>query len=54
MVMFKIKNNNVLIPITIWNDLKSGNYRILYEIDDEMKSVKLLTIGHRKKIYKKK
>ena len=24
--MLKIKNNNVLIPITLWNDLKSDLY----------------------------
>jgi mRNA interferase RelE/StbE len=34
--------------------VRSGDYRILYEIDDKMKIVKLLRIGHRKDIYKKK
>jgi hypothetical protein len=24
--MFKIKNNNVLIPISVWNDLKNDLY----------------------------
>jgi mRNA interferase RelE/StbE len=31
-----------------------GDYRILYEIDDDNKIIKLLKLGHRKEIYKKK
>ena len=34
--------------------VRSGDFRILYEIDDNLKTVKLLRIGHRKDIYKKK
>lgn len=33
---------------------RAGDYRILYEIDDDQKIIKLLKIGHRKEIYKKK
>jgi len=32
--------------------IRVGNYRILYEIDDKLKIVNLLKIGHRKNIYK--
>ena len=33
--------------------IRTGDYRILYEIDDKMRTVKLLRIGHRKNVYKK-
>lgn len=29
-----------------------GNYRILYEIDDVEKTVKILKVGHRKDVYR--
>ncbi len=32
--------------------IRSGNYRIIYEIDDKEKAVVILHIGHRKNIYK--
>jgi mRNA interferase RelE/StbE len=34
--------------------VRTGDYRILYDIDDKLKIVRLLRIGHRKEIYKKK
>jgi mRNA interferase RelE/StbE len=32
--------------------LRVGTYRILYEINDETKSVTILDVGHRKEIYR--
>jgi len=34
--------------------VRTGDYRILYEIDDKLKTVRLLRIGHRKDVYRKK
>ena len=34
--------------------IKKGDFRILYEIDDSNKTVKLIKIRHRKDVYKKK
>jgi len=34
--------------------VRIGDYRILYENDDNEKIVKLLKIGHRKEVYKEK
>lgn len=31
--------------------MRSGDYRVIYEIDDEQKRVTVLDIGHRKDIY---
>jgi mRNA interferase RelE/StbE len=31
--------------------VRSGNYRVVYEIDDQAKRVTVLDIGHRKDIY---
>ncbi len=33
--------------------IREGNYRIIYEIDDQKKTVTILHIGHRKDIYRK-
>ncbi|MCI4625919.1 MAG: type II toxin-antitoxin system RelE/ParE family toxin [Candidatus Magnetoovum sp. WYHC-5] len=30
----------------------SGNYRIIYKIDDDKKEVTVLTIGHRRDVYR--
>ena len=32
--------------------IRVGNFRIIYEIDDETNSVTILHIGHRKDVYK--
>jgi mRNA interferase RelE/StbE len=32
--------------------LRSGHYRIVFEIDDRLRSVTVLHIGHRKDIYR--
>jgi mRNA interferase RelE/StbE len=32
--------------------IRSGNYRVIYEIIDQILIVKVITIGHRKDIYK--
>lgn len=34
--------------------VRIGNFRILYEIDDNNKIVKLMKVGHRKQVYKRK
>ncbi len=34
--------------------IRSGDFRILYEINDNMKTVTLLRIGHRRDVYKKR
>ena len=31
--------------------IRSGNYRIIYEIDDALKKVTVLHIGHRRDVY---
>ena len=31
--------------------IRSGDYRIIYEIDDQKRRVTILSIGHRKDIY---
>jgi len=31
--------------------IRQGNYRILYDIEDDIKIVKVLDVGHRKDIY---
>ncbi len=33
--------------------IRQGNYRILYDIEDKIKIVKVLNAGHRKDIYDK-
>lgn len=32
--------------------IRSGNYRVLYQIDDSAKIVTVIGIGHRKEIYR--
>lgn len=32
--------------------IRIGNYRIIYEIDDDHKSITILHIGHRRDIYR--
>jgi mRNA interferase RelE/StbE len=32
--------------------IRTGNYRILYEIDDESKFVKVYRIAHRREVYR--
>jgi mRNA interferase RelE/StbE len=34
----------------IWR-IRVGNYRVLYEIDDEVRIIDILDVGHRKDIY---
>jgi mRNA interferase RelE/StbE len=31
--------------------IRSGNYRVIYEIDDALKKVTVLHIGHRRDVY---
>lgn len=33
--------------------IRSGNYRVIYEINDKLKSVTILHVGHRKYVYEK-
>jgi mRNA interferase RelE/StbE len=32
--------------------IRIGNYQVIYELDDEIKIVRILHIGHRKDIYR--
>jgi mRNA interferase RelE/StbE len=32
--------------------IRSGDYRVIYSIDDENKAVKILSIAHRKDVYR--
>ena len=32
--------------------LRVGNYRVLYQIDDEAKLVTIFKVGHRRKVYR--
>jgi mRNA interferase RelE/StbE len=32
--------------------VRAGNYRILYDIEDELKVIAILEIGHRREIYR--
>ncbi len=32
--------------------LRSGDYRIVYSVDDKLKVVRILSIGHRKEVYR--
>ena len=41
-----------LKEIDLWS-LRSGKYRIIYEIDEKREEVRIHAIGHRKKIYRK-
>jgi len=34
----------------LWS-LRVGKYRIIYEIDEESGEIRLITVGHREKIY---
>jgi len=34
--------------------IRSGDYRIIYEIDDSGKNILILHIGHRKEIYRRR
>jgi len=40
-----------LRDIGLWS-LRSGKYRVIFEIDDRRKEVRIHAIGHRKKIYR--
>lgn len=31
--------------------IRCGNYRVIYEIDDTLKSILILHVGHRKDVY---
>jgi mRNA interferase RelE/StbE len=33
--------------------IRSGDYRVIYEIDDERRRVLVVTIGHRRDIYRR-
>lgn len=37
---------------TDYHRLRSGDYRIVYNIDDKSRGVKILSVGHRKEIYR--
>jgi mRNA interferase RelE/StbE len=41
-----------LKDIGLWS-LRSGKYRVIFEIDDKRVEVRIHAIGHRKKIYRK-
>ena len=34
--------------------IRVGDYRIIYEIDDDQSSILVVTLGHRKEIYRKR
>ncbi|MCK4665030.1 MAG: type II toxin-antitoxin system RelE/ParE family toxin [Bacteroidales bacterium] len=34
--------------------IRQGNYRIVYDIEDDIKVVAIINVGHRKVIYKQK
>lgn len=34
-----------------WWRIRQGDYRVIYDIDDERKTVTILYIGHRREIY---
>ena len=38
--------------INVWS-LRIGKYRVLYEIDKEKKKILIITIGHRKDVYRR-
>jgi mRNA interferase RelE/StbE len=38
--------------INLWS-LRTGKYRIIFEIDDKKQEIRIHAIGHRKKIYRK-
>ena len=42
----KMKGNN------IFHKIRSGNYRIIYEIDDDRSVILVVKVGHRKDVYK--
>ncbi len=37
---------------TDYHRLRSGDYRIVYSIDDKSRVIKVLSVGHRKEIYR--
>jgi mRNA interferase RelE/StbE len=37
-----------------WYRIRQGDYRIVYAIDDEARTVDIVKIGHRREVYKKK
>ena len=43
----KMKGNN------LFHKIRSGNYRIIYEIHDDRLVILVVKIGHRKDVYKK-
>ena len=34
--------------------IRVGDYRLLYEIDDELKRLRIYVVGHRKNVYRKR
>jgi len=34
----------------LWS-LRAGKYRVIYQIDEEKREIRLITVGHRKKVY---
>jgi mRNA interferase RelE/StbE len=32
--------------------IRSGDYRVIYEINDDLRSINILHVGHRKDVYK--
>ena len=35
-----------------WLRLRAGDYRIIYAVDDEARLVTVLTVGHRREVYR--
>jgi len=33
--------------------LRVGNFRVLFEIDSEIKNILIISVGHRKKVYRR-
>lgn len=34
--------------------LRQGNYRIIYAVDDHVRSIEIVKIGHRREVYRQK
>lgn len=62
-IINKIKNHLVKDPASLGKPLKGmfkgmyryrfGDYRVLYIIDNEDREISIMTVGHRKDVYKK-
>ena len=48
--MDPVKAGKQLHPSEYWS-IRSGDYRVIYEIDPEQNQVTVLFVGHRKKVY---